>query len=84
LKKQQAKEAKTMSDNDGGKYCGNCDSHNSYDYPSKIFCSTRHAQNKNPIVDTLWHCCDWNKVSQDCYCVREALKKENAGEAAQH
>ena len=69
-----------MSGNDSEKYCGNCDSHNSYDYPTKIFCSTRHAQNKNPIVDTLWHCGDWNKVSQECYCVREALKKKNDGE----
>ncbi len=56
------------------KYCGNCDSHNSYDYPTKVFCSTRYAQNKNPIVDTLWHCSD-NRVSQECYCVREAKKK---------
>jgi len=61
------------------KYCGNCDSHNSYDYPSRIFCSTRHAQNKDPLVDTLWCCSSWNRVSQECYCVREALRKKNSG-----
>jgi len=57
------------------KYCGNCDSHNSYQYPTKVFCSTRHAQSLNAIVDTLWHCESWNRVSQDCYCVREAKKR---------
>ena len=61
------------------KYCGNCDSHNSYDYPRRVFCSTRHAQNKDPIVDTLWCCSSWNRVSQECYCVREALRKKNSG-----
>jgi hypothetical protein len=61
---------------DAGKYCGNCDSHNCYDYPSKVFCSTLHAQNSDPIVDTLWHCSSWSRVSQECYCVREALKQK--------
>ena len=65
------------------RYCGNCDGHNSYNYPSKIFCSTRYEQNLNPIVDTLWCCERWNKVSQECYCVREALKEKDAEEAAQ-
>ena len=58
-------------------FCGNCDSHNAYDYPVKVFCSTRHAKNLGPIVDTLWHCDDYNKVKQNCYCVREALKQKN-------
>jgi hypothetical protein len=62
------------------KCCGNCDSHNSYQYPTKVFCSTRYGQNLNPIVDTLWHCDSYNQVSQECYCMREALKaKENNG-----
>ena len=69
-----------MSDNDGEKYCGNCDSHNSYQYPTKVFCSTRHGQNLNPIVDTLWHCPSYNQVSQECYCVREALKPRTTAE----
>ncbi|MCW4010466.1 MAG: hypothetical protein NWF05_07585 [Candidatus Bathyarchaeota archaeon] len=60
------------------KFCGNCDGHNCYDYPTKIFCSTRYAQNKNPIVDTLWCCSDWSQVSQDCYCVQEAKKAKEA------
>ncbi len=57
-----------------GRFCGNCDSHNSYEYPVKVFCSTRYAQDKDPIVDTLWYCGDYNQVSQECYCVREAMK----------
>jgi len=54
------------------RFCGNCDSHNSYEYPVRIFCSTRYAQGKEAIVDTLWRCSDWNLVSQECYCVKEA------------
>ncbi len=57
------------------KFCGNCDGHNAYEYPTKVFCSTRYGKNKPPIVDTLWCCGDWSPVSQECYCVREALKK---------
>jgi hypothetical protein len=57
--------------------CGNCDSHNSYYYPTRIFCSTRYDKNQDPIVDTLWRCDHYNKVSQQCYCAREALKAKN-------
>jgi hypothetical protein len=57
------------------KFCGNCGNHNPFHYPERMFCSTRYAQNKDPIVDTLWCCDEWNPVSQECYCVREALKK---------
>jgi hypothetical protein len=60
----------------GKKFCGDCGNHNPYDYPDRIFCSTRYAQNKNPIVSTLWCCDEWNPVSQECYCVREALKRK--------
>jgi hypothetical protein len=55
-------------------FCGNCDSHNCYDYPVKVFCSTRYAEGKDPIVDTLWSCSKYNRVSQECYCAREAMK----------
>jgi len=58
-------------------YCGNCDSHNSYDYPDRVFCSTRYGQNKDPIVNTLWCCPEWKLVSQECFCVKEALRKNN-------
>ncbi len=66
------------SKEDCERFCGNCDGHNCYDYPTKVFCSTRYAQNKNPIVDTLWCCSEYNQVSQECYCVREAKKARNA------
>jgi hypothetical protein len=59
------------------KFCGNCDGHNCYDYPTKVFCSTRHAQSLDPIVDTLWCCSQWSPVTQDCYCVKEAKKAQN-------
>jgi hypothetical protein len=61
----------------GKRFCGNCGSHNPYEYPMKMFCSTRYAQNKNPIVDTLGCCSDWTTVNQDCHCVRDALQKKN-------
>ena len=61
------------------RFCGNCDSHNCYEYPAKVFCSTRFAENKDPIVGTLWSCSQWNQVSQDCYCVREAVKAKRKG-----
>lgn len=64
-------------------YCGNCDSHNSYQYPVKVFCSTRHWHSLNPIVDTLWRCENYNRVSQECFCVREALKAKNAASEVQ-
>jgi hypothetical protein len=64
-------------------FCGNCDSHNSYQYPVKVFCSTRHWHSLNPIVDTLWRCENYNRVSQECFCVREALKAKNAASEAQ-
>ncbi len=57
--------------------CGNCDNHVSYEYPTKIFCSTRYEQGKDPVVDTLWFCENWNPVSQECYCVQEALQARN-------
>jgi hypothetical protein len=72
-----------MEQKDVLKYCGNCDSHNSYDYPLRLFCSTRYWQHKDPIVDTLWCCDDWNRVSQECHCVREALKVKNGNVEAQ-
>jgi hypothetical protein len=66
-----------MRDRDKQKeFCGNCDSHNSFDYPNRVFCSTRYGKDKDPIVHTLWSCSEWNKVSQGCYCVREALKQQ--------
>ncbi len=63
-----------------GKFCGNCDGHNCYEYPNRVFCSTRHAQSLDPIVDTLWYCSQWNPVTQDCYCVREAKNAQNSND----
>jgi hypothetical protein len=73
-----------MNSNGKGKerFCGNCDSHNSYEYPVKVFCSTRFGERKDPIVETLGFCDKWNQVSQECYCVSEA-KKANKSAARQ-
>jgi len=53
-------------------FCGNCTSHNMYEYPVKLFCTRRFLKNKNPIVDTLWSCEDWYENAQECHCVEEA------------
>ncbi len=55
-----------------GNFCGNCDGHNCYDYPAKIFCSTRYEAGLDPVVETLWCCDSYSPVNQNCYCVREA------------
>jgi hypothetical protein len=57
------------------KFCGNCGSHNAYEYPDRVFCSKRFGEDKNPIVETLWCCENWNPSSQECYCVKEAMAK---------
>jgi hypothetical protein len=31
---------------------------------------------KNPIVETLWCCEYWNPSSQECYCIKEAIKSK--------
>jgi hypothetical protein len=58
------------------KFCGNCGSHNAYNYPDEIFCGKRLSEDKNPIVKTLWCCENWNPASQECYCISEATKKQ--------
>ncbi|MEM2118703.1 MAG: hypothetical protein QW840_01095 [Candidatus Bathyarchaeia archaeon] len=59
------------------KFCGNCDSHNVYEYPNRVFCGKRLAENQNPIVPTLWCCEKWNPASQECYCLRDATTNKN-------
>jgi len=60
------------------RFCGNCGNHNAYNYPDQIFCTKRLSDNKDPVVQTLWCCEDWNPSSQECYCVEEAIKKQNS------
>lgn len=62
---------------DKTRYCGNCASHNAYNYPDEIFCGKRLEDGEDPVVGTLWQCGDWRSSSQECHCVEEALKKRN-------
>jgi hypothetical protein len=59
------------------RFCGNCTSHNMYEYPLKLFCTKRFLSKKDPIVDTLWHCEDWYENAQHCHCVEEAQRIKN-------
>lgn len=59
------------------RYCGDCASHNAYNYPNEIFCGRRLENGEDPVADTLWHCKEWHPSSQECHCVEEALKKRN-------
>jgi len=58
------------------RFCGNCGSHTAYNYPDKVFCGKRFSEDKDPIVETLWYSEEWNMDSQECYCVKEATKKQ--------
>jgi hypothetical protein len=58
------------------RFCGNCTSHNAYDYPDLVFCTRRFLKNKNAVVETLWRCEEWYPSAQECHCVGEASKKQ--------
>jgi hypothetical protein len=58
------------------KYCGNCSYHNTYEYPDRIFCFFKFQNKDNPIV-SVFDCCDtWEFKTQECYCLKDALKKQ--------
>lgn len=57
-------------------FCGNCTSHNAYNYPDQVFCTRRFLKNKNAIVETLWCCDEWIRNAQECHCVEEAMQKK--------
>jgi hypothetical protein len=59
---------------EGGRFCGNCDIHVCYEYPLRVFCSSRYERGEDPVVDTLWCCGDWVLEGQECHCVEEALR----------
>ena len=57
------------------KYCGNCSYHNTYEYPSKVFCTYRLVKGLDPVVPTLWCCENWTADIDECFCVEDAKKK---------
>jgi hypothetical protein len=57
------------------RFCGNCTSHNAYNYPHKVFCTRRFLENKDPIVQTLWSCDRHYPASQECNCIGDATAK---------
>lgn len=59
------------------KYCGNCNHHNAYRFPDKIFCMFHFLKQKNPIYSTLDVCENWEPDYQECFCVQESLKKQS-------
>lgn len=59
------------------RFCGNCHYHDAYEYPDFILCKQRYPTNKNFIVSTLGCCDKWTPHSQECFCVKEALEKQN-------
>jgi hypothetical protein len=58
------------------KFCGNCTSHNAYNYPDEVFCTRRFLKNKNPIVQTLWCCEEYYPSAQECHCISDAREKK--------
>jgi hypothetical protein len=69
-------EMKEKADEEPQRCCGNCGNHAPYEYPNKIFCTVLYCKGKNPIVETLWCCEYWNPSSQECYCIKEAIKSK--------
>lgn len=61
---------------DSEKFCGNCTSHNAYEYPVQVFCTRRFVKNKSAIVQTLWHCEDWIQNAQECHCVKDSKEQQ--------
>ena len=59
------------------RFCGNCHYHNMYEYPVLIFCSLRYQNSNDFIVPTLGCCGKWTPDAQECFCVKEAMKKRN-------
>jgi hypothetical protein len=57
------------------KVCGNCRYHNTYDYPSQIFCFVKFQKRDNPVVSTLGHCDEWEYKEQECFCLEDTLKR---------
>jgi hypothetical protein len=58
------------------RYCGNCSSHNTYDYPDVVFCMRRFLRGEKAVTPTLSVCDEWRTHVQKCFCVDEALKKQ--------
>jgi len=59
------------------RFCGNCHFHNVYEYPNVVFCFKRFQQGKNAVLSTLDCCDEWELQSQECFCLRDALEKQN-------
>jgi hypothetical protein len=60
----------------GKRYCGNCSSHNTFEYPGVMFCMARYLKGKKAITPTLSVCGEWRPHVQKCFCVEDALKKK--------
>jgi hypothetical protein len=58
------------------KFCGNCTSHNAYNYPDQVFCTRRFLNSKDAVVQTLWCCEEWRANLQECNCVRDAKERQ--------
>jgi hypothetical protein len=60
----------------GQRFCGNCTSHNAYNYPDQVFCTRRFLKNKSAVVETLSCCDEWIQSVQECHCIEEAMAKK--------
>ncbi len=57
------------------KVCGNCRYHNTYDYPSTVFCFAKFAERKKAVVSVLFSCDEWEGQLQNCNCLEDHLRK---------
>jgi len=66
------------------RFCGNCYYHDAYEYPVFIICKFRYFNSDDFIVPTLGWCEKWTPDTQECFCVEEALKKQNKDSVEHH
>ena len=59
--------------------CGNCVDHEAYEYPSKVFCTSRFLSHKDPVKRTMDTCEEWSEKRQECNCVEDCKKNLNPG-----
>jgi len=46
-----------------------------YEYPDQVFCFVKFQKLEKPVVSTLDHCDQWEYKPQECFCLKDTLKK---------
>jgi hypothetical protein len=66
------------------KVCGNCIDHEAYEYPLKVFCTSRFINHKDPVRNTMDTCGAWSLKRKECTCVKDYRKRIYEQHAHKH